>query len=381
MALPANVGYCSVTGRFIRAVLDGVDAGRDPDGIPVAGLQIVFTADLSPAIVRNPTSSPPVAIIIDPIVAATDVNGILVDSAGVAGITLVASDDPDLDPTGWTYTVTIQGPNLPKITTRFVAPAGGTIDLATVVPVPASPGATLLAWQTAAEQTIAARNEVVALLADLEAGGGGTGGTDVETVYDLIGSTLAAGPNISITVDDLNNLVTIGTSGLDKADVGLNLVDNTSDLSKPISTLTAAQLNLKAADSAVVHKTGAETIAGIKTFSSAPVVPDASFSTAKVSGLDTALGNKVDDDSEIALATLVDALGTTLGLISGRRLVEAIDNLVGYQVIRWISGAWSETPRASAKIRDFHSENDINATAPLGMQPWDSWYQHPDATI
>lgn len=38
---------------------------------------------------------------------------------------------------------------------------------------------------------------------------------------------------------------------------------------------TAAQVNAKANDSAVVHNTGAETIAGIKTFSSQPVLPQA----------------------------------------------------------------------------------------------------------
>jgi hypothetical protein len=52
--------------------------------------------------------------------------------------------------------------------------------------------------------------------------------------------------------------------------------------------LTAAErviIGGAAADSAVVKLTGAQTIAGIKTFSSAPVVPDASFAQAKVSGL------------------------------------------------------------------------------------------------
>jgi hypothetical protein len=45
-----------------------------------------------------------------------------------------------------------------------------------------------------------------------------------------------------------------------------------------------ARTNLGAAnDSAVVHNTGDETVAGIKTFSSSPVVPDSSFSAAKLS--------------------------------------------------------------------------------------------------
>jgi len=45
-------------------------------------------------------------------------------------------------------------------------------------------------------------------------------------------------------------------------------------------------------DSAYVALTGAQTIAGIKTFSSSPVVPDSSFTIAKTTGLQTALDGK-----------------------------------------------------------------------------------------
>lgn len=57
------------------------------------------------------------------------------------------------------------------------------------------------------------------------------------------------------------------------------------------STITTA-LSAKAADNVVVKLTGDQTVAGIKTFSSAPVVPDAAFAIAKVSGLQTALDAK-----------------------------------------------------------------------------------------
>lgn len=64
-----------------------------------------------------------------------------------------------------------------------------------------------------------------------------------------------------------------------KTDVGLANVDNTSDANKPVSTPQQTALDLKADDSAVVHDTGDETIAGIKTFSSSPVVPTPSTVT------------------------------------------------------------------------------------------------------
>lgn len=59
------------------------------------------------------------------------------------------------------------------------------------------------------------------------------------------------------------------------------------------STAAAARTNLgAAADSAVVHNTGAETVAGVKTFSSAPVVPSNSFPESAVTNLTTDLAAK-----------------------------------------------------------------------------------------
>lgn len=55
--------------------------------------------------------------------------------------------------------------------------------------------------------------------------------------------------------------------GVTKEQVGLGNVDNTSDAKKPISEAMQSALNLKANDDAVVHKSGNEEIAGVKTFS------------------------------------------------------------------------------------------------------------------
>ena len=59
----------------------------------------------------------------------------------------------------------------------------------------------------------------------------------------------------------------IGVVTLAKADVGLVNVDNTSDINKPISTATQTALNTK------VDTTSDQTIAGVKTFESSPIVP------------------------------------------------------------------------------------------------------------
>lgn len=112
----------------------------------------------------------------------------------------------------------------------------------------------------------------------------------LETQYDeakayvdaLISGIGSGGGGAVASVAGKTGIVT-----LTKSDVGLGSVDNTSDASKPVSTAQSAAIT--AVDNAAVHKTGAETIAGVKTFTSAPIIPDASLTIAKVSGLQTAL--------------------------------------------------------------------------------------------
>lgn len=82
------------------------------------------------------------------------------------------------------------------------------------------------------------------------------------------------------------------TSGLQAA------LDSKAPLANPtftgtVSGITKAMVGLgNVANAAQVELTGAQTIAGVKTFSSAPVVPDASFTIAKTSGLQSALDGK-----------------------------------------------------------------------------------------
>lgn len=195
MGLPANVNFCNVTGRFIRAVGDGPDEGREPDGVPVSGLSVVFTATLNPPIVRNLAES--VSIVIDPITCTTDASGYLLGPDGTPGVMLVASDDTDLDPHGWTWTATVSGGTFPRISTTFVAPVDGSVDLATVVPVPPNPGSQISQWQavvttttTARDEAVAARDEVIDLLENLPTGG------DVASVNGQTGTVVLSATDV-----------------------------------------------------------------------------------------------------------------------------------------------------------------------------------------
>lgn len=191
MALPANVNFCYVTARFIRAVADGVDGGFEPDGIPLSGLTVRFASSLAPAVVRNTAISPPVTIVIDPITCTTDADGVLLGPAGGSGVMLVASNDADLSPNGWTYSVTVSGPSFPSISFSFTAPVGGTIDLSTVIPVPSSPGTEIAAWQAVVSQVTAARDQAIAAAEEAENSGGA-----VKSVNGAVGI-------VALTQDDI----------------------------------------------------------------------------------------------------------------------------------------------------------------------------------
>ena len=69
-----------------------------------------------------------------------------------------------------------------------------------------------------------------------------------------------------------------------KADVGLGSVDNTTDAAKPVSTAQQTALNLKADDSVVVKLTGAQTVAGAKTFSTPIATASVATMSATVGG-------------------------------------------------------------------------------------------------
>jgi hypothetical protein len=83
--------------------------------------------------------------------------------------------------------------------------------------------------------------------------------------YGITDATSLAGAQ-TLTNKTLTAPVITAPLGLVKADVGLANADNTSDLNKPVSTAQSAALALKASDANVVHLTGNENIAGIKTF-------------------------------------------------------------------------------------------------------------------
>jgi glycerophosphoryl diester phosphodiesterase len=113
--LPDNIETGTVTGAFI-----------DMAGLPAEG-EVVFTP--VPCRLANAAAVPPVTILGTPTVVD-------LDALGAFTVDLIATDDTDLEPTGWVYEVYIDLA-VPQRSWRFylAVPAGSTIDLATARPV------------------------------------------------------------------------------------------------------------------------------------------------------------------------------------------------------------------------------------------------------
>lgn len=143
MALPTNVNYGTVVGQFLLAYSDGVDVDPQPDGVPAKGF-IYFRP--SPIKILDASSSPnPVTILPAVVECALDTEGYLLGGDNTRGVRLVATDDADLNPTNWTWTVEFRLTDqddvpVPIPSFSISLPADTTVDLTTASPVPDANG-------------------------------------------------------------------------------------------------------------------------------------------------------------------------------------------------------------------------------------------------
>lgn len=138
--VPAEIGWVHVTlPRLVAIVADGpTDPDAHPDGVPVQGT-VTFTPNLTAGTV---------------VVTSTGV-GVLPQAKrfdlidGALDVYLIHPGDPDLNPAGWTYAVTVTvtgGPGVGATTIRGTldVPAGVTeVDLLPLLPLSAATGGTV----------------------------------------------------------------------------------------------------------------------------------------------------------------------------------------------------------------------------------------------
>ncbi|WP_199546567.1 hypothetical protein [Streptomyces sp. N35] len=117
MSLPAGISTVTVTGRYLS-----------PSGMPLAGA-IRFVP-----VPRTLTSASHGALVIGVVDA-------LLDAAGSFTAVLLATDDPDVTPTGWTYRVDELLTGVPGRTFPLSLPlAAPNVDLAAVAPTDPTAG-------------------------------------------------------------------------------------------------------------------------------------------------------------------------------------------------------------------------------------------------
>lgn len=124
--LPLGVATGTVAGRLVAASMPG------HTGLPVAGAHVTLTIDQARWL-RAPYATVPTLILPDPVNCTTDADGLLLDERGNPGVTLVATDAPEieLDADGpWRWRATISAPTVPTVSWTFELPAGTTVDLA-----------------------------------------------------------------------------------------------------------------------------------------------------------------------------------------------------------------------------------------------------------
>lgn len=140
--LPVNLTYGQVGGRFLLAVMDKGDTGREPDGQAASG-KIRFTP--APGHVINATSTPaPTFVVPRTIECSLDSDGYLIDGQSARDVWLVAGDNPNTTPTNWTYKVTFDlvGVTIPPF--DLLVQGGVRKDLALAAPQPSTPGTTVV---------------------------------------------------------------------------------------------------------------------------------------------------------------------------------------------------------------------------------------------
>lgn len=141
---PSNVSYGTVIWRSASVEIDSNDASDLPDFNAITGT-ITFTPTVNQVI--DATAVPnPITLFGLPVVANIGPNGYLgvqIDSSTfVPSVKLLATDDHDLNPYNWAYTVTysLRAANGRPLTLKshlIYVPTNGTVDLSTVIP-PAS---------------------------------------------------------------------------------------------------------------------------------------------------------------------------------------------------------------------------------------------------
>lgn len=133
--LPVNVSTCTVTGR-LAATMQVAESDPEPDVVPLVG-KVIFTPSV-PTVIHEASNT----------IFVPNKIEVTLDDSGNFSVILVASDDPDLNPTNWTYTVSFALASGSIAPFSFFALGGQTIEITDITPVMSSAGSPIVRGET-----------------------------------------------------------------------------------------------------------------------------------------------------------------------------------------------------------------------------------------
>lgn len=206
--VPSQVNFGEVVGRFVQFLGDSEDPEQKPDELPLTG-----TVILSPltTIIRFGSTDPPRLAFPRPVVCRVIDGDLYPPSGTTPGVWVIATDQPSGAPTKcqWQAIFSLNETQVQPSPVIFNVPAGGTVDLSVIAPVPAEqPSVNIVSH----EDAVAARQaaDEAAVSADrAEQAAASAGGTtplmlgyrhvqlNANTVW-IINHTLSFRPNVAV---------------------------------------------------------------------------------------------------------------------------------------------------------------------------------------
>ncbi|QPK81109.1 hypothetical protein G7Y41_08730 [Schaalia sp. ZJ405] len=161
---PADLGKCRIVGTVAKHLPDSSDQDKNPDLYALDDEPLVFTPTARRVQFRGST---PMMITLPSFEARIDAQGVLRGEDGSAGIVVIATNDPNCNPTDWQYKVEFKRGRKLRIPPFYIhAPAGGTVDLGRIIPADDEAGTVFVADESVAARAekAAAESEAVAAI-------------------------------------------------------------------------------------------------------------------------------------------------------------------------------------------------------------------------